>query len=599
MKKPLRLLLIEDSEDDAELLIAELRLGDYETSYERVDTSEGMTAALQNQSWDIILSDYSMPRFSAPAALGLLRATMLDIPFIIVSGAIGEATAVEAMKQGAHDYILKGSLSRLIPAIERELREAEVRRERQNIEEANRGNLRRIRVLHEINMAIASTLDLRTVLEILLDKIDLVVSYTATSVRLFNHKSGLLEPLASRNLDQDEWKLGPWSPGRGLANLVFDTKTSLIIDNLQVDSRVRNRDFFRNHGFVSYLGVPLVVKEENLGVLSFYMKKEHKFADEEVDFLSTLASQAAMAIHNAQLYEQIQHQTVALERSNKVKDEFLSVMSHELRTPLNLVLGYAEVMKNRTFGDITAEQESSLEKILNHGNDLLRMISSILCVTNIEADQIQTQSYSFSLSEFLLELQLIFKAPEAKHARLIWDYPSDLPSIQTDKDKLKQILQHLIHNAIKFTGNGEVTVSAKVKHAVENRTRNNAQNREDNVVEFKVTDTGIGISEEKLPIIFEMFRQVDSSVTRNHEGVGLGLYIAKHFTELLGGNIEVQTAINKGSTFTVTIPLLTHPLKGKGTEDNRELGRESNHVSHSASNLLAEVSRSVDVFKAL
>jgi len=585
MKKPLRLLLIEDSEDDAELVLAELRLGDYEPIYERVDTSGGVTAALQNQSWDIILSDYSMPCFSAPAALELLRATMLDIPFIIVSGAIGEATAVAAMKQGAHDYILKGSLSRLIPAIERELREAEVRRERQKIEEANRGNLRRIRVLHEINMAIASTLDLRTVLEILLDKIDLVVSYTAISVRLFNHKSGLLEPLASRNLDQDEWKLGPWSPGRGLANLVFDTKTSLIIDNLQVDSRVRNRDFFRNHGFVSYLGVPLVVKEENLGVLSFYMKKEHKFVDEEVDFLSTLASQAAMAIHNAQLYEQIQHQAIALKRSNKVKDEFLSVMSHELKTPLNLVLGYAEVMKNRTFGDITAEQETSLEKILNHGNDLLRMISSILCVTNIEANQIQTESCSFSLSEFLLELQLIFKAPEAKHARLIWDYPSDLPSIKTDKDKLKQILQHLIHNAIKFTGSGEVTVTAKVKHAVENRTRNNAQNREDKLVEFKVTDTGIGISEEKLPIIFEMFRQVDSSETRNHEGVGLGLYIAKHFTELLGGNIEVQTAINKGSTFTVTIPLLTHPLKGKGTDDNKELGLESNHVSHSGSNL--------------
>jgi signal transduction histidine kinase/DNA-binding NarL/FixJ family response regulator len=585
MKKPLRLLLIEDSEDDAELVLAELRLGDYEPVYERVDTSEGVTAALQNQSWDIILSDYSMPRFSAPAALELLRATMLDIPFIIVSGAIGEAIAVAAMKQGAHDYILKGSLSRLIPAIERELREAEVRRERQKIEEANRGNLRRIRVLHEINMAIASTLDLRTVLEILLDKIDLVVSYTAISVRLFNHKSGLLEPLASRNLDQDEWKLGPWSPGRGLANLVFDTKTSLIIDNLQVDSRVRNRDFFRNHGFVSYLGVPLVVKEENLGVLSFYMKKEHKFVDEEVDFLSTLASQAAMAIHNAQLYEQIQHQAIALKRSNKVKDEFLSVMSHELKTPLNLVLGYAEVMKNRTFGDITAEQETSLEKILNHGNDLLRMISSILCVTNIEANQIQTESCSFSLSEFLLELQLIFKASEAKHARLIWDFPSDLPSMQTDKDKLKQILQHLIHNAIKFTGNGEVTVSAKVKHAVENRTRNNAQNHEDKLVEFKVTDTGIGISEEKLPIIFEMFRQVDSSGTRNHEGVGLGLYIAKHFTELLGGNIEVQTAINEGSTFAVTIPLLTHPIKGKGTDDNKEIGLESNHVSHSGSNL--------------
>jgi diguanylate cyclase (GGDEF)-like protein len=135
MKQPLRVLLIEDSEDDAELLIAELQQGGYEPTYERVDTAVAMTEALNGQSWDIILSDFSMPSFSAPAALDLLTQTGLDIPFIIVSGAIGEATAVEAMKKGAHDYLLKGSLSRLLPAIDRELREAAVRSERKRADE--------------------------------------------------------------------------------------------------------------------------------------------------------------------------------------------------------------------------------------------------------------------------------------------------------------------------------------------------------------------------------------------------------------------------------------------------------------------------------
>ena len=147
-----------------------------------------------------------------------------------------------------------------------------------------------------------------------------------------------------------------------MANLVFETEAPLIIDNLQEDPRVRNPDFFRKHGFASYLGVPLVVKQGILGVLSFYTQDQHKFAHEEMDFLSTLASQAAMAIHNAQLYEQIQHQAVALEKSNKVKDEFLSVMSHELRTPLNLIMGYTSTVKDGIFGDINPEQQKALRR---------------------------------------------------------------------------------------------------------------------------------------------------------------------------------------------------------------------------------------------
>src|SRR5713226_5792151 len=431
MSRLLRVLIVEDSVDDAALLVREIRRARWEVVSERVETAAAMRAALAQQSWDIVISDYSMPHFSAPAALKMVQEARLDLPFIIVSGAIGEDSAVAAMKDGAHDYLMKGKLARLVPAIERELREADVRRERQRIEEENRGNLGRIRALHEINMAIASTLDLRTVLDILLEKIDLVVPYPAISVRLFNPKSGLLEPVACRNLDEEQWNLGPWRPGRGVANLVFETEAPLIIDNLQEDPRVRNPDFFRKHGFVSYLGAPLVVKQEILGVLAFYTQERHKFAHEEMDFLATLASQAAMAIHNAQLYEQIQHQAIALERSNKVKDEFLSVMSHELRTPLNLVLGYAGVMKDRMFGDITPEQEKSLQKILNHSNDLLRMISSILYVTNIEANEIQRESYPFPLVDFLFELKMVFDTPEDWKTKLIWDYPADLPFIQT------------------------------------------------------------------------------------------------------------------------------------------------------------------------
>ncbi len=135
MGKPLRVLIVEDSEDDATLLLRELRRGGFDPAYERVDTAEAMSAALARQTWDIIISDYVMPRFSGMDALKLLQKSGIDLPFIIVSGKIGEDIAVEAMKAGAHDYITKGNLARLIPAIERELRDVQVRRERRRAED--------------------------------------------------------------------------------------------------------------------------------------------------------------------------------------------------------------------------------------------------------------------------------------------------------------------------------------------------------------------------------------------------------------------------------------------------------------------------------
>lgn len=141
MSIPLSVLLVEDSEDDAVLLLRKLQHSGYDPMFERVDTAAGMNAALDQQMWDIVICDYSMPQFSAPAALKLLKQSGRDLPFIIVSGTIGEDIAVAAMKAGAHDYIIKGNLARLAPAIERELREAEVRLARRRAEEQIKASL--------------------------------------------------------------------------------------------------------------------------------------------------------------------------------------------------------------------------------------------------------------------------------------------------------------------------------------------------------------------------------------------------------------------------------------------------------------------------
>ena len=135
MDKPLRVLVVEDSEDDALLVMRELEPGGYDTTFERVETAEDMTAALEKQAADIIIADYRLPHFSAPAVLELLKETGLDLPFIVISGTVGEETAVAMMKDGAHDYLMKDNLKRLVPAVERELYEAEMRKERKQAEE--------------------------------------------------------------------------------------------------------------------------------------------------------------------------------------------------------------------------------------------------------------------------------------------------------------------------------------------------------------------------------------------------------------------------------------------------------------------------------
>jgi signal transduction histidine kinase len=165
-----------------------------------------------------------------------------------------------------------------------------------------------------------------------------------------------------------------------------------------------------------------------------------------------------------------------------------------------------------------------------------------LNVTRIEANEITLESDEISLKSFLDDLKSRYEFSLDNGLALNWDYPAKLPVVRTDSEKLKHILQNLIHNAIKFTDKGHVTISAR--HVPEGKT-----------VEFKVTDTGIGIPKEKIPLVFEMFRQGDSSETRAHGGVGIGLYIAKKFTLLLGGKIEVESESGSGSTFTVMIPV--------------------------------------------
>ena len=233
-----------------------------------------------------------------------------------------------------------------------------------------------------------------------------------------------------------------------------------------------------------------------------------------------------------------------LVKANKAKDEFLSIMSHELKTPLNVIMGYAELARTDTLPAIGLKPEEAVNKILIHSKDLLHMVDEILQATRIEAGAARAVVEDVNLTAFLDDLRISCDNPTTKELTLIWNYQHDLPATRTDRDKLKHILQNLIANAIKFTPQGSVTVSAR--HLADRK-----------IVEFKVADTGIGIPPELLVSIFERFRQIDASNTRTYGGVGLGLFIVKRFAEMLGGRITVDSKPEQGSTFTLTLPVVS------------------------------------------
>lgn len=401
----------------------------------------------------------------------------------------------------------------------------------------------RRRILADIMRALTSTLDLPTVLHLFLDRIAPLLTYPgATAIGLLGPGTGKRLHLAAfRNLDREKWKAEDWSEAHGVLDQPFEAKVSLVIDNFRTDSRVKDPAFFLNQGLISYLGIPLVAQEVNVGVLSIYAREEHHFTDEEVELLSAIASEAAMAVRNALLHEEARRRAAELERSNKAKSEFLSVMSHELTTPLTAIMGYTEMIENGTYGGINEDQRGALQRITKHSTDLLDTFNAILGATKIESNSLEPEVSEVNLKNLLDELKSTYDARLNTDVALIWDYPAEFPSVKTDSDKLTHILQNLINNAIKFTDRGKVTVSTRLPSG--SRT-----------VEFTVADTGIGIPSEEIPNIFDMFRQVDRADGRDYAGVGMGLYIVRRFTEVLGGRVDVKSVMGEGSTFTITIP---------------------------------------------
>lgn len=447
--------------------------------------------------------------------------TYLRLPFpLVIAMFYGYFAQVERVRRVARKHAEEA---------ERYQRAAdEIRRQRERLE-----------VLHDVNVAVTSTIDTGKILNVFLGKALTHLPYAAAIIRLRNHASRAMETAAQKGLAKKA--SDPSGDPYAFLDRVIDTKSPLIIRNAARDGGMKDVKGLHEEALVSVVAVPLIANGEVLGNLAFLTREEHDFSPDEIGFLSTLAGQAAIAVHHAQLFDQIRQQASELQNANKVKDEFLGVVSHELKTPLNVISGYTNMLLEAMLGELSPIQEKALQTVARQSRELHSLINCVLQVSSIEADMLEPDIHEVNLWEFICELRSSYDYPLDKDVKLVWEVPTDLPAVCTDRGKLKHILENLVNNAIKFTDEGSVTFSARYRPGRK-------------MMEFKVSDTGIGISKDQLATIFERFRQVDSSDTRAHGGVGLGLYIVKKYTTLLQGTIQVDSKPGEGSTFTLRIP---------------------------------------------
>jgi signal transduction histidine kinase len=267
-----------------------------------------------------------------------------------------------------------------------------------------------------------------------------------------------------------------------------------------------------------------------------------EFSDKAIRLLKTFADQAAIAIENARLFQEIQDKSAQLEIANKHKSDFLANMSHELRTPLNAIIGFSEVLVDKMFGELNEKQLDYLKDIHDSGKHLLSLINDILDLSKIEAGRMDLEVSSFHLPTAIANAMTLVRERAQRHGiQLGVEVDARLGEFNADERKFKQIMLNLLSNAVKFTPDGgRVDVSAKL---------------DTTKVEIAVKDTGIGIAPEDHAAVFEEFKQVGRDYTRKAEGTGLGLALTKRFVELHGGGISLASAPGKGSTFTVTLPL--------------------------------------------
>lgn len=512
---PIKMLHLEDDESDSQFVRIWLKKEGIEYEYFFADNENAYREILANEKIDIILSDYHLPGYSGSDALILAKTEYPHIPFIFVSGTMGEEVAIESLLNGATDYVLKNRLVRLAPAIRRALREARLHQEYKKASETLRKKEEQYRILVEgMNEGLMLTDNNDTILFVNQQTCD-ITGFSAEEL-IGENSAQVLFDSQNREFIIEKNKL----------------RQKGIKDTYEVVLTQKSGEKI----WIRCSGSPVYDEERKVsGTIGVFENvNERKKAEDERNKLTELLIKAKEKA----------------EESDRLKSAFLANISHEIRTPMNGILGFAELLK---MPELTSDaQKRYIHIIEQSGTRMLNIINDIIDISKIESGQMNINLNKTYVNQLLKDL-LVFFTPEARRKGLKLSLSVERTNgeeclLLTDHTKLAQVLSNLIKNAIKFTKEGSVNFGYEITKSPDPLSEKPAE------LTFYIEDTGVGIPSDQVDLIFERFRQGSASLTRNYEGAGLGLSISKAFVEMLGGTIWVNSKPGKGSKFSFTLP---------------------------------------------
>jgi two-component system NtrC family sensor kinase len=344
------------------------------------------------------------------------------------------------------------------------------------------------------------------------------------------------------------WRNVPITPERGNASgrVLLEGRTVHLPD---VDADPDYTFDTAGTGFRSVLGVPMLREGAPIGVLALARSEVRPFTDKQIDLVSTFADQAAIAIENVRLFEEIQDKSRQLAEASQHKSQFLANMSHELRTPLNAIIGVSEML--REDAEALKQDTEPLDRVLGAGRHLLALINDILDLSKIEAGRMELALSSFALAPLINDVVKTIEPLAAKNTNQVAiSCDAATGTMHADQMRLRQALLNLLSNANKFTERGTITIDARP-----------GQENGREWITLAVTDTGIGMTAEQIGKLFQEFSQASSNTASKYGGTGLGLAISRRFCQMMGGDITVESKPDRGSTFTIRLPRIVEVPK--------------------------------------
>ncbi|MBF0368977.1 MAG: response regulator [Magnetococcales bacterium] len=507
------ILIVDDSQDDAELLALDIASNGLNIHWIRVDSEIDLTTALAEQEWHVVICDVHMPALTPEQALGIAHKNGNDIPVIIVSGVVQESEAIKLFMFGAKDFFSKDNLVRLPMAIRREMIEHKSRKARLLAE-------RRLQLRESHLRAI---LDNSLDAIITIDQEGLVTEFNPTAELIFGYSKEKVM-------------------GRNVADIIIPSESRSAHSKAFFShlSQMKNKEVIKRR--MEVVGECADGKKVDLEVVLVSTNKDGKINC--TAFLHDISDRK-------QLIKSLQETLEVAESANRAKSEFLANISHEIRTPMNTIIGMTDLVLNTSLSQ--EEQRGNLEIVLKSADTLLELINSILDLSKIESGKLLLEEISFDLSGQIGNVceTLAIKAHE-KNLELYFQVDDNIAeTLVGDPLRLKQVIANLANNAIKFTKTGEIVVRVE-RETTSGSVTDEMAGSQDIKLHFSVSDTGIGIPKDKISRVFESFVQADGSTTREFGGTGLGLAISKHLVKMMGGELWAESEVGKGSVFHFT-----------------------------------------------